>query len=187
MGCNNSTESATIQQSQQHRSICWKDDTTGETKTLTSANHNEAEIDISHFSKGQEALGVGGFGLVRHVTKVTGPDKGVEYAMKSMSKDAILKRTSGPSSVSTELRCLIMLTESQFVCRLHYAFQSPSHLFMILELARGGDLRCCLRATPKSRFSETAARHIMCQIFLGLTHCHRISILHRGKLNSVGT
>lgn len=181
MGCNNSTESTAIQQPHA-QSICTRDETV--TKTITSVNHNEAEVDISHFSKGQDALGVGGFGLVRKVTKLTGADKGIDYAMKSMSKDAILKRSSGAMAVSTELRCLVLLSDSPFICKIHYAFQSPSHLFMVLELARGGDLRHCLRATPKSRFSEAAARHLVCQIFAALSHCHQLSILHRGTIYS---
>lgn len=177
MGCNNSTDSAVAQQSNA-QSICWREDTV--TKTLTSVNHNETEVDITHFSKELNPIGVGGFGLVRQVKKLTGPDKGVEYAMKSMSKDTILKRSSGAASVCTELRCLVLLSESPYVCRVYYAFQSPSHLFMVLELARGGDIRHCLRSTQRSRFSEAAARHIICQVLVALTHCHRLSILHRG-------
>ena len=151
------------------------------TRSLTSFNYNEAEVDITHFSMGQEALGLGGFGIVRCVKKLSGRDKGAEYAMKSMSKDAITRRSSGPNAVSTELKCLILLSGCKYVCRLHYAFQSPSHLFMVLELARNGDLRHCLRATPKSRFSEEAAKFLICQILLGLECCHQASILHRGS------
>lgn len=178
MGCNNSTDSVVAQQPSV-QAVCWREDAV--TKTLTSVNHNEAEVDISHFSKDPDPIGVGGFGLVRQVRKLTGPDKGVVYAMKSMSKDTILKRLSGAASVGTELRCLVLLSDCPFVCRVFYAFQSQSHLFMILELARGGDLRHCLRSTQRSRFSESAAKHIICQVFMALSHCHRLSILHRGE------
>lgn len=177
MGCASSNDAA--KDGQDHIStVCWKEETV--TRTITSFNYNEAEVDITHFSKGNEALGLGGFGIVRRAKKLSGKDKGTEYAMKSMSKDAIIRRTSGPSAVSTELKCLILLSNCKFVCQLHYAFQSPTHLFMVLELARGGDLRHCLRATPKSRFSEDAAKYLICQILLGLDYCHQASILHRG-------
>jgi hypothetical protein len=152
------------------------------TRTVTTYNYNETEIDISHFSKANIVLGIGGFGMVRLARKLTGDDKGKEYAMKSMSKEAILQRTSGLSAVSTELRSLVMLSECKSVCRLHYAFQNSSHLYMVLELAMGGDLRYNIRTTPKSRFSEGAARHIIIQIFRALDYCHKASILHRGKL-----
>lgn len=188
MGCNSSSDNSAIQlHSHQHlylpakpSSLCWKEEAI--TKTVTTFNFNETEVDLTHFSKGYDALGVGGFGLVRRVRKYTGNDKGIDYAMKSMSKEAILKRTSGPSAVITELKCLILLSDCRYICRIHYAFQSPSHLFMILELASGGDLRCCLRATPQSKFSETTAKLLVCQIFLALEHCHRLNILHRGTV-----
>ena len=163
-------------------SICWKEEREeGVTRTLTSLNYNETEVDISHFSRPTEALGIGGFGMVRLVKKLTGSDRGQEYALKSMSKQAILKRSSGPSAVSSELKCLIILCNCNFVCRLHYAFQNESHLFMVLELGLGGDLRYNLRATPKSRFSETTAKNLICQILIALDHCHKSFILHRGR------
>lgn len=181
MGCTNSSELA--KEERQLVANCFKDDAV--TKSLTSFNYNEVEVDISHFSRGNDALGLGGFGMVRLVKKLSGPDRGTEYAMKSMSKSAILKRSSGPAAVNTELSCLMLLVDCKYVCKLHYAFQSTSHLFMVLELAKGGDLRHCLRATPKSRFSEEAARHIVCQVFVALEHCHKVHILHRGTPSKV--
>lgn len=177
MGCANSNEAAKDVKDRAS-AMCWKEE--GVTHTLTSFNYNETEIDITHFSTGQDALGLGGFGIVRRATKLSGKDKGTEYAMKSMSKDAIIRRSSGPNAVSTELKCLILLSGCKYICRLHYAFQSTTHLFMVLELARGGDLRHCLRETPNTRFSEDAAKFIICQILLGLDCCHKASILHRG-------
>lgn len=151
------------------------------TQTLTTANYNDTEIDISHFHVTEEILGLGGFGMVRLVSKLTGKDKGKEFALKSMSKDAVLKRSSGPSSIITELRALIMLSDCYFICRLHYAFQSSSHLYMVLELGIGGDMRYYLRSTPQYRFSETASKYLICQVLISLDYCHKSSILHRGK------
>lgn len=66
------------------------------TYSHTSMNQfNEVEIDLSHFTKPQRILGIGGFGMVHSVTKITGKDKGFEYAMKSMNKAEILRRSSG--------------------------------------------------------------------------------------------
>ena len=74
---------------------CWKQDCV--TKTITSTNCNEVEIDMSHFSTATKTLGLGGFGVVRCTTKLTGVDQGVDYALKTMGKNAILKRSSGPT------------------------------------------------------------------------------------------
>ena len=179
MGCNYSTENISLDKRSKARTGKPKRQETA-THTLTSINCNEAEIDISHFSNCQEAIGIGGFGLVRKVTKISGTDKGVQYAMKSMSKEAILKRTSGPNAVITELKCLEKLTNSIYVSRIHYAFQTPSHLYMVLDLATGGDLRLCLRSLAIGKLSEDAARHVIVQTLLALSHCHQKSILHRG-------
>jgi len=158
-----------------------------ERDTILSSEINSVEIDLSHFvfqgsssSKNGRTLGLGGFGVVRRAVKLTGDDRGVEYAMKSMSKSAILKRSSGPSSVMTELRALIMLLDCQFVCSIRYAFQDPKYLYIVLDLARGGDMRYNMRTTAFSRFSESAAKYYLCQIILAVSYCHKLSILHRG-------
>jgi hypothetical protein len=61
--------------------------------------------------------------VVRLVRKVSGPDRGMEYAMKSMSKAAIVKRSSGPAAVITELRALVILQNCCHICQIQYAFQ----------------------------------------------------------------
>jgi serine/threonine protein kinase len=58
--------------------------------------------------------------------------------------------------------------------------QSDSHLYMVLDLARRGDLRHSLRASPNGRFSEKTAMHIFRQLLEALHCCHVQSILHRG-------
>lgn len=80
----------------------------------------------------------------------------------------------------TELKALVMLADCKFVCNIRYAFQDASQLYMVLDLAPGGDMRYNLRATPNARFTEAAAKIFIAQIFLALDYCHRSSILHRG-------
>lgn len=90
MGCNHSKDTFGGQ-----KSSCWKEENV--TKSITSSNYNEVEIDLTHFEIAHCTIGLGGFGMVREVTKLSGIDKGHRYAMKSMGKAAILKRSSGPS------------------------------------------------------------------------------------------
>ena len=80
----------------------------------------------------------------------------------------------------TELKALIMLGDCDFVCKIQYAFQDDSQLYMVLELAYRGDMRYNLRATSQSRFQELTAKDFVCQILLALECCHKSSILHRG-------
>ena len=142
---------------------------------------NETEVDMSHFSKPKEILGIGGFGMVRRITKLTGEDANKDYAIKSMAKAMILSRHSGSVSVMTELRALVILDDCDYICRLHYAFQDKAQLYMVLDCAIGGDMRYNLRKVSLFRFSESFSRIVIHQVLLALDHCHKCSILHRGE------
>jgi serine/threonine protein kinase len=119
--------------------------------------------------------------MVRTTVKLTGSDKNMVYALKSLSKHAILQRSTGIAAVMNELKSLALLVDSKFICRVHYAFQDCAFLFMILDLAPGGDMRYNMRAQANSRFPEEAAQFYIAQVILAVEHCHEASILHRGK------
>ncbi len=91
MGCSSSKDSA---KDNKQGSMCWKDDSN--TRSLSTLNYNDVEVDLTHFTIETKTLGLGGFGMVRSVKKNTGFDQGTHFAMKSMGKSAILKRSSGP-------------------------------------------------------------------------------------------
>ena len=59
--------------------------------TYSNTTCNEIELDRTHFSSTKMLLGIGGFGIVRLVEKITGEDQGTLYALKSLSKSAVLK------------------------------------------------------------------------------------------------
>ena len=61
--------------------------------TYSNTTCNEIELDRTHFSSTKMLLGIGGFGIVRLVEKITGEDQGTLYALKSLSKSAVLKVT----------------------------------------------------------------------------------------------
>ena len=138
---------------------------------------NSNEIDLSHFVL-QNVLGQGGFGVVRVAKKLSGPDKGQLYAIKCLSKKTVLQRSSGPSSVLTELQALALL-DSPFISNSHYAFQNPVSLFLVVDLALGGDLRYNLKYDARNKFSEDRAKFYIAQVLLALDSCHKNNILHR--------
>ncbi len=101
-------------------------------KTICKTNSfNEDEVDLSHFTSSKRVIGIGGFGMVRTVVKKTGPDKGSTYALKSISKVAVLLRNSGISTVHSELNVLKVLKGCEYICNLHYAFQDDTFLYMV--------------------------------------------------------
>ena len=151
-----------------------------ETAVVDSTLTNDpAHVDIHSFSSPRKLLGLGGFGCVRAVKKLTGRDRNTNYALKSLSKHAVLQRSSGVSSVLSELKALALLADAPFVCNVHYAFQDECFLYMVLDLAVGGDMRYNLKCSPYYRFSEHRARFYIAQVLLAVEACHQASILHR--------
>ena len=115
------------------------------------------------------------------VEKLTGNDKGTHYALKSLSKDAVLSRVSGLPSVMTELEALVLIKDHPFICNVRYAFQDSKFLYLVLDLVTCGDMRVNLRHCKGNRFSEAQSKHFSAQIVLAIDYCHSINILHRGK------
>ena len=175
MGCAESKECTVF--------LCWEGIAKGkEAFHSRSITTSEYEIDLSSFSPPKRILGIGGFGMVRAVTKMTGSDKNTTYALKSLSKSAVLQRSSGTAAVLSELKALALLVDAKFICNVHYAFQDAIFLYMIIDLAAGGDLRFALKFSPNCRFNEVRARFYVTQIILAVDSCHAASILHRGKV-----
>lgn len=136
-------------------------------------------VDLNSFSPPRRVLGLGGFGCVRATKKLAGRDRNTMYALKSLSKHAVLQRSSGVSSVLAELRSLALLVDAPFIANVHYAFQDASFLYMVIDLAIGGDMRYNLKCAPYYRFSENRARFYIAQLMLAVSACHQASILHR--------
>lgn len=150
------------------------------TKSVLSSQGNKSELDRSYFSESKQLLGIGGFGVVRLVEKKYGQDKNKMYALKSLSKYAVLKRQSGVSSVSAELSCLKLIGKHPFICCLHYAFQDAAYLYLVLDLTTCGDLRVNIRLAKNNRFDEDVAKFFAVQLFIAVFHLHSLNIIHRG-------
>jgi serine/threonine protein kinase len=156
---------------------------------------NPNEVDITHFEL-HHLLGGGGFGVVQFATKVpslylicsdflklqlTDADQGTDYAIKSLSKASVLKRSTGFVSIYAELKILTLLNHP-FICNAHYAFQDHCYLFLVLDLARAGDMRYNLSVLG-GVFSEEMAKFYICQVILALEYCHMLRIIHSESLS----
>ena len=176
MGCSESRQCTVF--------LCWEGIAIGKkiyrSRSITSSG--DYDVDLSSFSPPRRVLGIGGFGMVRAVTKINGVDKNTAYALKSLSKGAVLQRSSGIAAVLSELKALALLVDAKFICNVHYAFQDAIFLYMIIDLAAGGDLRFALKFSPNCRFNEVRARFYVAQIIQAIDSCHAASILHRGTL-----
>jgi len=128
-------------------------------------------------------LGRGGFGTVYASRKL---DSGRLYAMKAISKK-LIKWKKAVSMTMLERHCLA-LVESPFVCNLAYAFQDKTHLFLIMDLMAGGDLKFHLtkQKGPRPGFSEDRTKFHSAEILLALDAMHKKDIIFRDlKLENV--
>ena len=117
-------------------------------------------------------IGKGGFGKV---WKVYHKKYKIYYAMKEMSKAKIID-THSEISVRSE-RDLLSKLYHPFIINMQYAFQDRDHLYLILDLLNGGDLRfhLCLN----KHFTEEQSKFIVCCIILSLEYIHSNNIIHR--------
>ena len=99
-------------------------------------------------------------------------------AMKVMDKDEILKKDR-VGEVFRERNLLVMLRHER-LCNSYYAFQDPKRLYLVMDIALGGDMRYNLEHTPdKKPFSESRVRWYVAQLCLALDYIHEKRVLHR--------
>jgi len=118
-----------------------------------------------------EYLGCGTFGKV---LKVKLKSNGQTYAMKIINKKYLIKNHQLRYAV-TECNVL-KLTQHPFIITLHYAFQTPEHLYMILEYCPGGDLSYHI---VRNLFDEDEAKFFIAELVLSIEHLHNLDIIYR--------
>jgi len=119
-----------------------------------------------------KVIGKGSYGkvmLVRH-----NQDKAI-YAMKMLRKDNVLKRNQ-VQHTKTE-RNVLEAVAHPFIVNLHYAFQTPTKLYFVLEFCAGGELFYHL--SRAGRFTESRCRFYSSEVLLGIAHLHSMNVIYR--------
>jgi len=128
--------------------------------------------DFDYYGK----LGEGGFGFVVHCKKKS---TGGHYAMKIQTKTGLLDcYHDEPQKVSLEKDAFASL-QHPFIVNLHYAFQTPALVMMVLDLADCGDLNSCLNNSFNGRLSEDRVRFYLAEIILALAYLHQRGLIYR--------
>nr|XP_040229728.2 ribosomal protein S6 kinase 2 beta-like isoform X1 [Anopheles coluzzii] len=140
-------------------------------KDIIREGHEKA--DPSQFEL-LKVLGEGSFGKVFLVRKIVGIDAGTLYAMKVLKK-ATLKVKDRVRS--TNERNILADVGHAFIVKLHYAFQTPGKLYLILDFLRGGDL--FTRLSKEVMFTEEDVKFYLAELALALNHLHSIGIIYR--------
>ncbi|XP_068152342.1 ribosomal protein S6 kinase 2 beta [Drosophila tropicalis] len=142
-----------------------------ELREVIKEGHDKA--DPSQFEL-LRVLGEGSFGKVFLVRKIIGKDAGTLYAMKVLKK-ATLKVKDRVRS--TNERKILADVGHAFIVKLHYAFQTPGKLYLILDFLRGGDL--FTRLSKEVMFTEEDVKFYLAELALALNHLHTLGIIYR--------
>lgn len=97
------------------------------------------------------------------------------YALKIISKGYCIK-TNKIKYVLRE-RNFLEQVDHPLICNLRYAFQSDYHLYMVLDLKLGGDLRCYL--DKHSYLTEQLTCFWISELICAVKYLHLKGIMHR--------
>ena len=74
---------------------------------------------------------------------------------------------------------ILQAMDHPFIVRLHYAFQSHTKLYFVLDYIPGGDLFHALGTVPGRMISQDAMLVICAEVLLALCHLHSHNITFR--------
>ncbi|KAJ3371649.1 hypothetical protein HDU91_005041 [Kappamyces sp. JEL0680] len=97
------------------------------------------------------------------------------YALKFINKNHCIEEKS--TTLIFKERIMLQEMCHPFIISLRYAFQDDEHLFMVLELALGGDLRYNMFKAPE--FDDYSLTIWVAQIASAINYMHQKMILHR--------
>ncbi|KAH9599970.1 Protein kinase domain [Trypanosoma melophagium] len=117
-------------------------------------------------------IGSGNFSKVKIGRDV---ETGVEWAIKIIDKDQLVRERM-EEQLKREIAVMKMLHQPN-VIQLREVMQTTNHIYLVLELVRGGEL--FERIATAKRFDEPTARHYFHQLVAGVHYCHLQGIAHR--------
>lgn len=142
-----------------------------ETDVSCEPEHFSTTVTAQDFSI-ERLLGVGGFGkvyLVEHISS------GKKYAMKVLSKKLVKQLKQITHTINE--RQILSKNSCYFLVRLHYAFQTPDKLFMVMDFAAGGELFMHIR--ENNYLTEERTKFYAAEILLALDWLHRKGVIYR--------
>jgi serine/threonine protein kinase len=142
--------------------------------------NDSPELRVVHGHSGEfelgPTLGKGKFGKVKGaVNTLTGHRVAVKIIKKSLALEG-----GENKEVAREVRCLQAIQHPN-VLRLHDVVETDNRLYIVLDLARGGDFfEYILSLYGEGRaFSEEEGREYFRQLINGVEACHAVGVAHR--------
>lgn len=120
-----------------------------------------------------KVIGKGSFGKVllgRHKAS------GIVYAIKVLSKEAIVKQNEA-KHIMSERNVLLANVRHLFLVGLHHSFQTPAKLYFVLDYVNGGELFFHLQR--EKRFEIGRALFYAAEITSAIGFMHSLQIVYR--------
>lgn len=95
--------------------------------------------------------------------------------MKVLKKEAISSPSQRLHTIAE--RRILQEIDSDFIVKLHYAFQNPDKLYFVMDFLNGGEMFTHLRKNVK--FSEKRARFYCAELIMALKWLHDNNVLYR--------
>jgi len=116
-------------------------------------------------------IGIGRFGEVLRGWK---KDTGEEVAIKKLTKMG--KNSAAIEKMRQEIE-IMKRVKHQHCVRLHAVYESSNHIYIVMEMLRGGEL--LKRLIEKDCYSEMEAAKVFVQMISSIKYLHSIGIVHR--------
>jgi calcium-dependent protein kinase len=124
------------------------------------------------YSKGKKL----GAGLSGAVFEATHKQSGEKFACKVVYKMKL--RPELQQMLQQEID-LLRHVDHPNVIQLFETFEDPENIYLVLELASGGELFDSLVNLESGHYTEAHAAHVFWMMLLSVRHCHQQKILHR--------
>lgn len=98
------------------------------------------------------------------------------YAIKVLKKSDMIAKNQ-ITNVKAERMILMGQTQSPFVVKLYFTFQSADYLYLVMEYLPGGD--CASLVKTIGGLPEEWAKQYMAEVVNGLEHLHQRGVVHR--------
>ena len=97
------------------------------------------------------------------------------YAIKVLKKDEMIRKNQ-VDNIKQE-RKILSRTNSPFLVKLYYSFQSINNLYLVQEYCNGGDCAAMLKLLGS--LEESLAKTYIAEVILALEYLHGEGIVHR--------
>ncbi|CAD8207519.1 unnamed protein product [Paramecium pentaurelia] len=150
---------------------------TSNRSTLNQSQLNESEMIGPSNIRIILQIGRGSFGDVYLVEKrnQSKSGQGLKYAMKVLPKSKFLGHNLIRYAMAE--RNILSYLNHPYIVKLRYAFQTNTHLCLLMDFCPGGDLSKIIQ--NQKRIPEQAAKLYIAEILTALEHLHKNDIIYR--------